>query len=117
MQREVLGYLQALPDASHFIATPDHQAVALWHLLPDETPRNEFWAGWQRIFKVEHGHARCSAACLPAASGSVTACRLLLLDLPEQGAMMIGMQSCNALALLTLGSASANHTSQASDTC
>lgn len=53
VQREVVGYLQALPDASHFIATPDHQAVALWHLLPDETPRNEFWAGWQRIFKVE----------------------------------------------------------------
>ncbi len=52
MRREVVGYLQALPRAAHFIATRDSQAVALWQLLPHETPRNELFAGWRRIFKV-----------------------------------------------------------------
>lgn len=27
-------------------------AVALWQLLPHETPRNELWAGWTRILRV-----------------------------------------------------------------
>eukprot|EP00878_Enallax_costatus_P015048 GHUV01015757.1.p1 GENE.GHUV01015757.1~~GHUV01015757.1.p1 ORF type:complete len:373 (+),score=114.43 GHUV01015757.1:743-1861(+) len=49
---QVKGYLKALPDAANFIATADSMAVALWQLLPQETPRNELWAGWTRILRV-----------------------------------------------------------------
>lgn len=49
---QVKGYLKALPRASNFIATADSKAVALWQLLPTETPRNELWAGWTRILAV-----------------------------------------------------------------
>lgn len=49
---EVKGYLKALPGATHFLATADSQAVALWQLMPHETPRNELLAGWTRILKV-----------------------------------------------------------------
>lgn len=34
-------YLKALPKAAHFLCTPDAAAVALWQLLPEETPKNE----------------------------------------------------------------------------
>lgn len=49
---QVKGYLKALPDATNFISTADSMAVALWQLLPQETPRNELWAGWTRILRV-----------------------------------------------------------------
>jgi hypothetical protein len=49
---QVKGYLKALPRAANFIATADSKAVALWQLLPAETPRNELWAGWTRILAV-----------------------------------------------------------------
>lgn len=49
---QVKGYLKALPGAANFIATQDSQAVALWQLMPHETPRNELLAGWTRILKV-----------------------------------------------------------------
>jgi hypothetical protein len=49
---QVKGYLKALPGATHFLTTRDSQAVALWQLMPHETPRNELWAGWTRILKV-----------------------------------------------------------------
>lgn len=49
---QVKGYLKALPGATHFLATADSQAVALWQLMPHETPRNELLAGWTRILKV-----------------------------------------------------------------
>jgi hypothetical protein len=49
---QVKGYLKALPGATHFLATHDSQAVALWQLMPHETPRNELLAGWTRILKV-----------------------------------------------------------------
>eukprot|EP00879_Flechtneria_rotunda_P021773 GHRR01022959.1.p1 GENE.GHRR01022959.1~~GHRR01022959.1.p1 ORF type:complete len:199 (+),score=64.81 GHRR01022959.1:543-1139(+) len=52
VQGEVKGYLKALPAATNFIATADSLAVALWQLLPLETPRNELLAGWTRIFNV-----------------------------------------------------------------
>ena len=41
-------YVRALPHAAHFLATPGASAVALWQLLPQETPRNEMFAGWTR---------------------------------------------------------------------
>jgi hypothetical protein len=44
--------LKALPCAANFIATADSKAVALWQLLPTETPRNELLAGWTRILAV-----------------------------------------------------------------
>jgi len=47
-RKEIKGYLKALPKAAHFIATKDSAAVALWQLLPHETPRNELLAGWTR---------------------------------------------------------------------
>jgi len=47
-RKEIKGYLKALPKANHFMCTPDAAAVALWQLLPDETPRNELLAGWTR---------------------------------------------------------------------
>lgn len=74
---QVKGYLKALPGATNFIATEDSLAVALWQLLPQETPQNEFWAGWTRILRVplklwrslfnlelqyERAHARVAAA-------------------------------------------------------
>ena len=49
---QVKGYLKALPRAANFISTADSKAVALWQLLPAETPRNELWAGWTRILAV-----------------------------------------------------------------
>ncbi len=52
VKHEVKGYLKALPDAQHFVATEDGACIALWQLLPQESPKNEFWAGWQRIFQV-----------------------------------------------------------------
>jgi ribosomal protein S18 acetylase RimI-like enzyme len=51
-RKEIKGYLKALPAAAHFYATPDAAAVALWQLLPSETPRNELLAGWTRILRV-----------------------------------------------------------------
>ncbi|KAI8469028.1 MAG: hypothetical protein J3K34DRAFT_425233 [Monoraphidium minutum] len=51
-RRELKGYLRALPTARHFVATRDADAVALWQLLPRETPANELLAGWTRIFRV-----------------------------------------------------------------
>lgn len=51
-RKEIKGYLKALPKANHFMCTPDAAAVALWQLLPDETPRNELLAGWTRILRV-----------------------------------------------------------------
>lgn len=50
--QQVKGYLKALPRAANFIATSDSKAVALWQLLPAETPENELWAGWTRILAV-----------------------------------------------------------------
>jgi hypothetical protein len=47
-RKEIKGYLKALPAAGHFMCTPDAAAVALWQLLPHETPRNELLAGWTR---------------------------------------------------------------------
>ena len=38
--------------AGHFLTTPDANAAALWQLLPEETPKNELWAGWTRVLKV-----------------------------------------------------------------
>jgi ribosomal protein S18 acetylase RimI-like enzyme len=49
---EVKGYLKALPGATNFISTPDSLAVALWQLLPQETPANELLAGWTRFLRV-----------------------------------------------------------------
>jgi hypothetical protein len=49
---QVKGYLKALPAAMHFMSTPDSRGVALWQLLPAETPHNELWAGWTRILAV-----------------------------------------------------------------
>jgi hypothetical protein len=81
VRREVVGYLKALPKAAHFIATPDNQAVALWQLLPQETPRNELFAGWQRIFKVRGGpwgpwgpwgRTRTAPAARGCSTGSIT---------------------------------------------
>lgn len=52
VQDEVDGYLKAMPAQHHFISALNDKAVALWQLLPEENPQNEFWAGWQRFFKV-----------------------------------------------------------------
>ncbi|GBF92311.1 acetyltransferase [Raphidocelis subcapitata] len=51
-RKEIKGYLRALPKAAHFISTRDAAAVALWQLMPQETPRNELLAGWTRILRV-----------------------------------------------------------------
>ncbi|GBF98028.1 hypothetical protein Rsub_11139 [Raphidocelis subcapitata] len=51
-ETEIEGFLHALPDAAHFLATRDGAAAALWQLLPLETPRNELLAGWTRILRV-----------------------------------------------------------------
>lgn len=61
---QVKGYLKALPRASNFIATADSKAVALWQLLPTETPRNELWAGWTRILAVPPRKVRPAAGCV-----------------------------------------------------
>lgn len=56
---QVKGYLKALPRAANFIATADSKAVALWQLLPAETPHNELWAGWTRILAVSPRKVGC----------------------------------------------------------
>jgi hypothetical protein len=63
----VKGYLKALPRAANFIATSDSKAVALWQLLPAETPRNELWAGWTRILAVPPRKVRALRVCWRAA--------------------------------------------------
>ena len=80
-KRELKGFVKALPKARQFIATPDAAAVALWQLLPEETPRNELLAGWTRCGAVgRRGGAAGSRLCRVAA-------RVLLCMMPAQGSM------------------------------
>lgn len=48
-RKEIKGYLKALPKAAHFMSTHDAAAVALWQLLPQETPKNEVRHGQRCI--------------------------------------------------------------------
>jgi hypothetical protein len=60
-KKELKGYVKALPRARHFIATPDAAAVALWQLLPEETPANELLAGWTRWAALHRGRVTRAA--------------------------------------------------------
>lgn len=88
---ELVGYLKALPKAQHFLSNTDGKAVALWQLLPQETPKNELLAGITRLFKVIAAHmsnkkhtmvASCSLILLQISTAERYAQLLLTIHIP-----------------------------------